>query len=92
MTKKNDTGGTCYNLTITDLTVGKIIALTRALRYYNSPVGNDVLDCIRNAIHNSGVEPLETEIESSLQDLTNKMEKQMEKHNLHVYYPKGNIS
>jgi len=73
MTKKN--GGTCYNLTITELTVGKIIALTRALRYYNSPVGNDVLDYIRNAIHDSGVEPLETEIESSLQDLTNKMEK-----------------
>jgi hypothetical protein len=42
---KSDTGGELYKLTLT-LTRGEMIAITRALRFYDSPVGNDVLGYI----------------------------------------------
>ena len=69
--KRNKKFYSGFDLTMKDLTRGKILALTRALRYYDSPVGNDVLDSIRNAI--SDYETLSAEIESSLADLKMKM-------------------
>jgi hypothetical protein len=63
-----------YTLTLNDVTLGKLLALTRALRYYDSPVGNDLLDAIRNVIRDSGDVSTHKEIEESLRSLTTQME------------------
>ena len=70
--KRNKKFYSGFDLTMKDLTRGKILALTRALRYYDSPVGNDVLDSIRDAISDYD-KTLSAEIESSLADLKMKM-------------------
>ncbi len=64
-----------YTLTLKDITQGQLIAITRALRYYNSPVSNDVLDGIRIAIGNSGYPQTDTVIEASIDELTKNMMK-----------------
>ena len=70
-------GVSSYSLTLQELTTGKLIAITRALRYYNSSLSDDVLDFIRNAIVYSGDKELTKEIETSLTQLTNKMEENL---------------
>ena len=74
--KKNERGGMGYNLSLNNLTLGEVMALTRALRYYDSPVGNDVLGYVLNTIYESGDEKLKIEIASSLEQLVEKMKAQ----------------
>jgi len=74
--KKNFYGGMGYNLSLNNLTLGEVMALTRALRYYDSPVGNDVLGYVLNTIYESGDEKLKIEIASSLEQLVEKMKAQ----------------
>ena len=68
-------GGYGFNLTLKNLTLGELMALTRALRYYNSLVGNDVLAYVNNAIYVLNNPKVSEEISSSLEQLSEEMEK-----------------
>jgi hypothetical protein len=70
----NDQGGRLYDLTLKKLTTGELMALTRALMFYDSAVGNDVLSYIRNAIQQLHNPYLTEDIESSLKQLSEKMQ------------------
>lgn len=72
----NDQGGRLYDLTLKKLTTGEVMAITRALCFYNSSVGNDVLSYIRNAIQQLNNPYLTEDIESSLKELAEKMQAQ----------------
>lgn len=71
----NDQGGRLYDMTLKKLTTGEIMAITRALCFYNSTVSNDVLSYIRNAIQQLNNPYLTEDIESSLKELTEAMQK-----------------
>jgi len=71
--KRTDTGGTNYTLTLHGLTPGSLMALTRALKFYDSPVSADVLSFILYAVENFGDHNLETEIKDSLSEVNDKM-------------------
>ncbi len=59
----------CYDVTLKGMTRGKIMAITRALMFYNSPVGNDVLGFIRNAVYKLGDAELSKDVESSFNEV-----------------------
>lgn len=69
--QKTDQGGEGYTLTLDRLTRGELITITRALKSYNSPVSQDVLAFIRNAIYVSNIEDLSKDIEDSLVQIGN---------------------
>lgn len=71
--QRTDMGGEGYTLTLDRLTKGELIAITRSLRFYDSPVSRDVLAFIRNAIHESRIEDLKKDVEDSLVQLGSKM-------------------
>jgi hypothetical protein len=48
---KSDNGGNTFDLSFKKMTTGELMALTRALCYYNSPISNDVLAYIQNSIY-----------------------------------------
>ena len=77
--KKTDQGGDGYTLTLDRITRGEIIAITRALRFYNSPVSKDVLAYINLAIHDSGLEDVQNDVKESLVQLEKKMEERLTK-------------
>jgi len=70
---KNDQGGKSMDLTLKNLTIGELMAITRALAYYDSPVGNDVQAYIQNALYELKDEELSIVISSSIKELTQKM-------------------
>jgi len=75
----NDPDGRLYDMTLKKLSTSELMALTRALMFYNSPVGNDVLSYIRNAIQQLDNPYLTEEIENSLKELEEKMQAKEEK-------------
>jgi len=62
-----------YNLTINGLTTLEVLVLVRALRFYDSTVGNDVLAYVKNAA--SEHPTLFVEVEKTLKDLEKTMER-----------------
>ena len=51
---KRSKNGYLYSVNLNGLTEGELMALVRALRFYNSIVSNDVLCYIRNAAYEGG--------------------------------------
>lgn len=68
----NTHGNYTINLTIANMTEGKLLATCRALTFYNSPVGNDVLSEIMNLLYKENRTMYE-DIKSNLKILEEKM-------------------
>ena len=74
--KLNKTGNP-YHLTFNGLTKGEIIALVRALAYYDSPVSNDIIAYVQAAAYDLG-NGLYTEVMEIVSDLRGKMRAESE--------------
>jgi len=75
---KRSKDGYLYSVSLNKLTEGELMALVRALRFYNSPVGNDVLAYIRNAAYEFGSETY-SKLEGFIRDVDMAVEKENNK-------------
>lgn len=64
--KKNKGAFVTVDFTLKNLTLGELLAMSNALANHNSPVGNDVLSYITNAIYELGDENIKKTIGDSV--------------------------